>query len=197
MKLFRVLSALGFALLLTTTFYQCGGSSELTNQSSSRWSWLGANGGTYWYVPTENLQAITWNTSDPSAYTSVDDQTVWHIQSFDNGYFFGPVVAKFTGYSRNCQYLIGSVTEEGKVYISFNAVEAIQIENPAITTGNGEMVQKSGDWAFAMQMASGTSSTEVSHWAYMLQCTPNQSCWNDLPGVTQSIPEFLGLCGLQ
>ena len=160
----------------------------------SRWAWLGEKGGTYWYVPPENLQAIQWDKEAPSAYTSLDDQTIWHIERFDNGYFFGRVVVKFAGYPRLCQYMIGSITPGGRVYISFNAVQTIPRGSPSITTGTGDMVKQLGAWTFNMQMASGSSSTQVAHWAFMRQCTPDQPCWNDLPGTERSIPELLAQC---
>src|SRR5262249_57028042 len=125
----------------------------------------------------------------------IDDQTVWHIERFENGYFFGPVVVKFAGYPRLCQYMIGSVTPAGRVYISFNSVQAIPIGNPSITTGSGEMVKQRGAWTFNMQMASGSSSSQIAHWAFMQQCTSVQRCWSELPGVEQSIPELLAQCG--
>ena len=35
---------------------------DALGHDTSPWSWLGAHDGIYWYVPTENLQAIKWNT---------------------------------------------------------------------------------------------------------------------------------------
>lgn len=95
---------------------------DLTNLDASetnatRWSWLGEGGGTYWYVPPENLPAIQWNTADPESYTSISDQTVWHIQSYQGGYFFGPLVVKLETAPRLCQFLIGSVTPDGRVLL--------------------------------------------------------------------------------
>lgn len=45
-----------------------------------------------------------------------------------------------------------------------------------------------------MQMASGPSSNQVTHWAFMLECTPDEECWANLPGVQKGIPEFLSNC---
>jgi hypothetical protein len=196
MKQSRYLVAMVSSLVIAATALDCGSSASggALEHDTSRWAWLGANGGTYWYVPPENLQAIQWDTEAPSAYASVDDQTVWHIERFDNGYFFGPVVVQFAGYPRLCQYMIGSITPGGRVYISFNAVQALPLGSPSITTGTGEMVRQSGAWTFNMQMASGSSSTQVAHWAFMRQCTPDQPCWNDLPGTEGSIPELLAQC---
>jgi hypothetical protein len=166
-----------------------------TEGDAARWSWLGADGGTYWYVPEAYLPAVEWDPDAPSASTFVSDQTVWHIERYDRGYFFGPAVVKIEGRPRFCQYLIGSVTPEGQVHIAFNAVRAIPIGSPSITTGTGHMAQQSGQWTFGMQMASGSSSTQVAHWAFMYQCRSDQPCWTQLPGLGQSIPDLLAECG--
>jgi len=161
---------------------------------SSRWSWLGEQGGTYWYVPAENLLAFRWDTGAPQHATRVDDQTVWHIERYDRGYIFGPIVVKLEGIPRLCQYLIGSVTPDGRVYISFNSLQAIPTGTPSLTTGLGQMVRSGREWAFNMQMASGRSTSQVTHWAFMRQCTPAEPCWTSLPGVHRSIPELLASC---
>jgi hypothetical protein len=160
--------------------------------SSARWAWLAENGGTYWYVPTANLQAFQWNTDDPAAASAVEDQTVWFIQRYENGYFFGPAVAQLSGRSAMCQYMIGSVTPDGRVYIAFNSQP--ERGTPSITTGIGEMVQASDGWAFRMQMASGSERRQVAHWADMLQCRQGEPCWNDLPGTGGSIENMLAQC---
>ncbi len=154
------------------------------------WSWIGAGEGTYWYVPEESLQAITWDPYSPSDYTFIDDQTVWHIEYYDNGYLAGPVVVKFEGYPRSCQYMIGSVAPDGEVHVSFTSLE----EMPSITTGTGHMVREEGSFAFSMQMASGNASVQVAHWAIMRKCTPDQDCWDDIPGSDATISELLASC---
>lgn len=162
-----------------------------------RWSWLGEGGGTYWYVPVGNLPAIEWDTSDPKNYSPVVDQTVWHIDHYADGYFSGTVVAQIGIHPPQCQYLIGSVTPSGAVYITFNSLTEPPVGSPALTTGTGGMVLKGNDWTFNMQMASGPASSQVTHWAYMVECTPEKECWTDLPGVQQSLPDFLANCSSQ
>jgi hypothetical protein len=161
---------------------------------SSRWSWLGENGGTYWYVPTENLLAFRWETSTPQDAKPVKDQTVWHIQRYENGYIFGPIVVKLGLIPRLCQYLIGSVTPDGRVYISFNSLQTIPTGTPSLTTGIGQLVRVGREWAFNMQMASGSSSSQVTHRALMRQCTPADACWTSLPGVQRTLAELLASC---
>lgn len=159
-----------------------------------RWRWLGEDGGTYWYVPNGGLPAVEWDTSDPKNYSPIIDQTVWHIDHYANGYISGTVVAQLGVNPVQCQYLIGSVTPSGAVYITFNSLTDPPIGSPALTTGIGKMVLRQNNWTFNMQMASGPASSQVTHWAYMLQCTPDQKCWTDLPGIQQSLPDFLANC---
>jgi hypothetical protein len=165
--------------------------------AKTNWAWLAENGGTYWYVPSANLQALQWDTSSPSAYTSIDDQTVWHIDRYENGYFSGPVVAKIGSRPAICQFMIGSVTPSGRVYISFNSVGTPPVGSPSITTGTGAMALQSSAWTFNMQMASGSSSTQITHWAFMRQCAAGQACWTKLPGIGQSMSSLLAECGYQ
>ncbi|MCC6712034.1 MAG: hypothetical protein IT344_01605 [Candidatus Dadabacteria bacterium] len=167
---------------------------EPTDLGPARWSWLGEGGGTYWYVPPLNLPAVMWNTSDPANYSPVSDQTVWHIESYADGYFFGAVVAQFSITPPACQYLIGSVTPDGNVFISFNSLQASSEDAVTLTTGTGKMALKDGEWTFLMQMASGSSSVQITHWAYMLECTPDEECWDNLPGVQRGVEEFLANC---
>jgi hypothetical protein len=193
----RVLSlpALIGALLFSAGAYAAEAtpaSSEIPPETASRWAWLGADGGTYWYVPTAFLPAYRWNTDDPAAAASVSDQTVWHIERFENGYFFGPAVAQLDGGSTMCQYMIGSVTPAGRVYIAFNSQPARG--TPRITIGTGDMTDTPDGWAFAMQMATGSDTQQVAHWAYMTQCSEHQPCWNSLPGTGSSIPDMLAQC---
>ena len=159
-----------------------------------RWRWLGEGDGTYWYVPSANLPAVEWDSSDPQNYSPILDQTVWHIEHYEGGYFFGTVVAQIGVHPPQCQYLIGSVTPNGTVYITFNSLATVPVGSPTLTTGVGKMVLKGNDWTFNMQMSSGSSSFQVAHWAFMLECTPDDECWTDLPGVQQSLPDFLSNC---
>ncbi|MEW6143439.1 MAG: hypothetical protein AB1598_00310 [Thermodesulfobacteriota bacterium] len=159
-----------------------------------RWRWIGEGEGTYWYVPNANLPAVVWNASDPMNYSPIPVQTVWHIEHYEDGYFFGTVVPQFGAFPPQCQYMIGSVTPNGSVYISFNSLTDPPAGSPSLTTGVGEMVLKGDEWTVNMQMSSGSSSIHITHWAYMLECTPDEECWTDLPGVHESLPDFLANC---
>jgi len=144
-----------FVLFVAILLVLACGSDTVESQDASRWSFLGDDEGTYWYVPTEYLPAIQWKSEDPQDFTTISDQTVWHIESYQDGYFFGPVVAQFSTIPiANCQFLIGSITPDGRVYIAFNSLQPPPIGNPTLTIGIGQMVKKKGDWTFNMQMAS-------------------------------------------
>jgi hypothetical protein len=161
---------------------------------AKRWIWLGEGEGTYWYVPAIYLPAVEWDSTDPRNYSPVLDQTVWHIERYENGYFFGPIVVQIGLRPPLCQYMIGSVTPDGRVYIAFNPLTTFPIGNPSLTIGLGHMILKNGDWTFNMQMSSGVASNQVAHWAFMLECKPGEECWEDLPGVQKSLPEFFSNC---
>ncbi|GAA4802527.1 hypothetical protein [Lysobacter hankyongensis] len=178
--------------LSLSTVAQAADAPTAASSTASRWAWVGAEGGTYWYVPTAYLPAYRWNTDDPAAATEVSDQTVWHIERFENGYFFGPAVAQLDDGSAMCQYMIGSITPAGRVYIAFNSQPARG--RPSITSGTGEMSETPDGWAFAMQMATGSDTRQVAHWAYMTQCREGQACWNALPGTGTSIEAMLAQC---
>ena len=74
---------------------------------------------TIWIVPPSTLLAYEYS---PSSYTAVTDQTVWVIDSYDNGYFFGNaytavINAGSTTYTQ--KKMLGTVTSGGAVYITF------------------------------------------------------------------------------
>lgn len=179
-------------LALVATIAGAQATTASSPQTSERWAWLGTDGGTYWYVPTAWLPAYRWQTSNPAAASEIDDQTVWHIERFDDGYVFGPVAAQLGDGAPQCQYLIGSITPDGQVHLTFTSSGTA---TPTLTTGTGSMIDTGRGWAFQMQMASGSDQLQVAHWARMMQCRRGESCWNDLPGLdTTSIPEFIGPC---
>ena len=182
-------------LLLVVAGESSRAEAQAFGQKQLDWSWLGENGGTYWYVPEKYLPAIQWATDDPGGYTVISDQTVWHIEHFEDGYIFGPIAVKFeTTPVVLCQFLIGSITPVGSVYIAFNGLAAPPLGSPALTIGLGRMVRVKGEWMFNMQMASGSADTQVEHSAFMRQCTPADDCWDDLPDVNLGVLAFLSQC---
>jgi len=169
---------------------------------ANNWEWLK---NTYWYVPEQNLLAIR---SDPETgqIEQVYDQTVFQITNFLGGYFWGKVVVQLmtgTGSSPAaadppvmCFQLVGSVTPEGSLYLSFSPTPTShrsRQQNNTPTVGAGVMRLKDDKWTMELQMASGTSQV-VSHWAYMAQCASGEDCMQQLPGVGISLQDFLNEC---
>jgi hypothetical protein len=146
-----------------------------------RWKWL-AN--TYWYVPKANLPATIY---DPGtgAIIPIRDQTVYHITGYRNGYFWGETVFKFGPSAPSSSSLIGSVTPEGRILLSFHSTSGVT------TQGYGEMTRKRGRWTMENQMFTSSNGTEIGHWAYMVQTRPGMKSWRSLPFVKVSVPTFL------
>ncbi len=153
-----------------------------------RWSWL-AN--TYWYVPTANLTAILNNVSTGHV-APVSDQTVFQVKGYQGGYFWGNVVTQLGSSTAVQSNLVGSVTPQGKVQLTFAPTSSSSSSSPSITQGFGTMERKRGQWAMANQMFTAPNETmQIGHWAYMLQTHPGLPSWNSLPGSGESVPEFL------
>ena len=161
-------------------------SSRSGNAAFDRWSWMA---GTYWYVPTECLPAIQMLDIRKQRTRQINDQTLWFIERYESGYLIGRCAASLDGGDFSYMTLVGSVTPEGNVSLSLGPVDPVDVSlrdgatAPALTMGWGHMVQRAGRWAFLMQMSGGNSAASVTHWAYMLQSTPDDESWNNLPGV--------------
>jgi hypothetical protein len=154
--------------------------------TSNRWSWL-AN--TYWCVPPQNLPAVVYD-SMTGTVTPVRDQTVFHITSYENGYFWGTAVTQINSSTPSTSSMLGSVTPEGRVLLTFTTTS--QNSSPFITEGFGTMQRKYGQWTMENQMFTSPSETlQIGHWAYMVQTRPGMPSWNSLPGAGVSVPTFL------
>jgi hypothetical protein len=154
---------------------------------SAKWSWLQ---GTYWYVPEAYLLAMNLSTTSTGEQqiTAVKDQTLWQIVRFENGYIIGRAALSFGGESFMYQTIIGSVTPEGDVLLSFRPEENKESQptsdgSATVSTGPGRMALIQGKWAIVMQMTNGTATSNLTHWAYMLQSTPSDPSWTDIPGI--------------
>jgi hypothetical protein len=151
-----------------------------------RWSWL-AN--TYWYVPPMNLPALLYNSST-GTLIPVTDQTVFHITGYREGYFWGKAVTQLGSSAASTSTMIGSVTPEDQVLLTFTQTSTNS--SPSITEGFGKMQRKFGQWTMENQMFTSPSETlQIGHWAYMLQTRPGMPSWNSLPSAGVSVPEFL------
>lgn len=153
--------------------------------------------GTRWYVPSGTLPALLY-TPATGTVTRLIDQTLWDITDYDKGYFGGRTVAVLrdaqTGErvgEPSCMRMIGSVTPEGTILISFLPVDAKTATSA--TTGFGKLDTR-GEPRFTMQMSTGTVAL-AAHWSYMVRCSPGQPCQTRLPGSRLGVSGFLALCG--
>ncbi|HTT78023.1 MAG TPA: hypothetical protein VMF50_18815 [Candidatus Binataceae bacterium] len=164
-----------------------------------RWQWLN---NTYWYVPSQYLLAIA---SDPSLPpVPVADQTVYYISNYQGGYFWGTTAVSYTlpnstPSSPSCLQLVGSVTPQGALHLTFTPISSttptVPVEQPPPTVGIGTMTLQQGGWAMENQMSAvAVGDVLLTHWAYMYQCRPNEPCFSSLPEVGSSIPAFLAPC---
>lgn len=164
-------------------------SRTVASASTARWNWL-AN--TYWYVPAPYLRAYVY-TSSNQKLTYAADQTVFRITAYQRGYFWGTVGVQLSGGSITYMSLVGSVTPEGQVYLSFTPFDANVTSS--VTIGHGVMVRRLGQWLMANQMSSGPGARlAVFHWAYMARTEPGRRSWASLPGAGISVPEFMQDC---
>lgn len=144
---------------------------------------------TVWIVPPSTLLAYQYS---PSSYTAVTDQTVWVIDGYDNGYFFGSsytavINSGSTTYTQ--KKILGTVTSGGAVYITFIPTGAVSTTD--LVNGIGTFVNLQGSYQFVMQMNAGSTLDGLSHWSYMISINQNSPYFYNLPGVNQSLPEFL------
>jgi|SRR6185312_10632757 len=142
--------------------------------------------GTYWYVPTAYLPALAASVTSPiPAAQAIVDQTVWHIETYQNGYVIG-VSATNIGGGWGYAMMIGSVAPNGAVKISFSTFG----DENAFAVGDGTF---DGN-AFTMQMSSGSASLSITHWAQMMPIDSSMPEWNSLPGYPDtSVPDLTGL----
>jgi hypothetical protein len=174
--------------LLTTVFMAATFSIPAAAETVLDWRWLK---GTTWYVPASGLPAYLY-VPDQNQLIPVKDQTVYMITGYRNGYFWGRTAAKLSSGEISCSSLVGSVTPEGSVYLTFNTFPYMEGAEP--TVGIGKMTIKTGKWSMLNQMSTSSGSVQVGHWAYMLQTYPGASSWSSLPGVGMSVPDFIAPC---
>lgn len=149
--------------------------------------------GTYWYVPQEYLPAARATNQDGATrVTRAKDQTVWYIQGCTHGYVAGTSATSVDGSDWNYMLLVGSIVDGGRVKFSFSPLGEGGDAPPTI--GDGELVVRGGEPAFLMQMTSGTTASTLTHWAYMLQVTPDDPEWLALPGYPDTgVPDLTAL----
>lgn len=131
---------------------------------------------TYWYVPSDYVLAYSYNANATPKLSAVNDQTVWHFTSSNGGYLMGCSYASVNnGATWAPSTLVGSVTANNTVSIGFYG--------NTLTVGSGQLTSSSGQSVFLMQMSTGSGSSGLTHWAYMLPISSGDAAWSNLPGT--------------
>lgn len=140
-----------------------------------------------WIVPPQTLLANLYNNA---TVTSASDQTVWVIDRYNQGYFSGQSYSEIDNSILSQKYLIGTVTSEGKVLITFYSSTSTSTD---LVSGTGTLnVKSSGQCTFVMQMNSSQDGVNgLVHWSYMIPVNPGDPFYNNLPGVNMSVPDYL------
>ncbi len=141
-----------------------------------------------WVVPQQTLLAYLY---DNGNITPVNDQTVWVISTYNKGYFAGQSYTAIDVSTLSQRYLIGSITAEGRVFITFYSGISTSTD---LVTGIGTLnVKSSGQCAFIMQMNSGQNGVSgLTHGSFMVPANPGDALYNNLPGTNNmSVPQFL------
>ncbi len=153
-----------------------------------QWEWLED---TDWYVPQQFLPAVELDL-ETLVVTPVSDQTVYHIDEYSNGYFWGTTVVQIVEdrLDPGCFKLVGSVTSDGSLQVTFTPILLpVPSEFLPSITGFGKMRRMQGQWTMELQMSTRTGpTTVVTHWAFMTQCQPGDECI--LPGLEIPLDDF-------
>lgn len=141
-----------------------------------------------WIVPPPNLLAPS--NVDITNISSLN-QTVWLIDKFENGYFFGDAFVSINQNNLSHLNLIGSLTSLGDVYITFYPTTG-EFKPVDVLTGIGKFEKNSGQFVFVMQVDNAENETsELLHRSFMISVKKGDHFYKNLPGENRSVPEFL------
>jgi len=142
----------------------------------------------------ESLEAILSSTSDGGTFIPITDQTVFCVEKYQGGYFWGLTSTMLTIADQtsgpNCYQLVGSVTPQGSVNLSFIPIASSGVP----TNGRGTIRFVENQWTMENQMSTSASEGTVTHWAYIIQCISGQQCMQNLPGTSLTLSEMLAPC---
>ena len=157
-----------------------------------KWAWFQD---TYWIVPPEGIYSV-FHIQSENKFVVDRGQTVFHITDYFNGYFTGTVVVKLTlNQIASCQYVLGQVTPEGRVFMTmYDAEQGSPDLGQVVNYPVGQMVKRGKNWTMVNQMTSLAQGGTLSHWAYMVQSKPGSASFFKLPFADVSIPEFMQGC---
>jgi hypothetical protein len=138
-----------------------------------------------WVVPSTTL--LAYKTIN-DAHTAVQDQTIWLIDKYTDGYIFGKAYTLIDREPLSQTTIIGSISPLGDVLMSFSNANTI-------TSGQGKFIEQDGNWHFLMQMNTLNSISSgvigLSHWSYMINITHTDCKLYNLPGTGMSIADFI------
>lgn len=141
-----------------------------------------------WVVPPSTLLAYLYVNGER---VPVSDQTVWVINKFEQGYFFGDAYISINQVPSSQRSIVGSITPYGDVYITFYPLGGTG-STEDIVNGIGKFIKQDGQYVFVMQMNSASNaSSGLSHWSYMLSVKKGDVFYRHLPGENMSVPEFI------
>jgi len=132
---------------------------------------------TYWYVPDGYLLAYRYTNLPEPKVKAVVDQTVWHLTKANEGYLLGCSFRTTTGGKLwSTSTIVGSVAPNDQVMMGFNSGKIINV-------ASGTLISSRGHSVFLMQVAGTPPESSLTHWAYMVQVTPQDAAWYSLPGT--------------
>jgi hypothetical protein len=133
---------------------------------------------TYWYVPDDYLLAYRYTNLPKPKVEAVVDQTVWHLTKANEGYLLGCSFRTINdGQSWSTSKIVGSVAPNDQVVMGFNNGKIINV-------ASGTLISSRGQSVFLMQVAGTPPQSSLTHWAYMVQVTPDDAAWCALPGTS-------------
>ena len=144
-----------------------------------------------WIVPEQTLLAYKYINSNKIS-EKVSDQTVWIIDSYDNGYFSGKSYLSINGEAISASSITGTVTPSGEVLMDFYS-------DTGNCQGKGSYYKLNCKYQFTMQMSQTvlTDSTmplkvfNLTHWSYMIKVKPDDYLYQHLPGVNISVEAYI------
>lgn len=162
--------------------------------------------GTTWIVPPSDLNAYQLQGSGaptassqatlPPTIVRIQDQTVYQITGYANGYFWGVIsVTLGVGSAGSspvtaCGTVLSPITPEGRLILGITNSQNPFVQNWA----NGQMVWKSVNGVDQWTMENWKVGTYV-HWAHMIQTVPGDLYYNNLPYLGTSVPTVLNAAG--
>ena len=156
---------------------------------SDPWTWLA---GTTWIVPPNNVLAYMLAGGAPPVtpphLIALNDQTVYTIEGYNNGFFWGTFALALQPASGGpitytCSSMLSSINPQGDFLIGST------MANGTENMGVGKMVKVKGQWTMENTKVGG-----YAHWGFMVQSKPGDPSYLHLPFIDISVPDMLDKC---